>query len=305
MDMQIVINQMAVLFLLLAVGFIVGKVKLLTPDGNKVLSKVVLFVALPCTILNSVFDNEIEISAGETVYFLFLSVLSFLLAFLVAIPIIRLSGGDKANHGLLSYMSVFSNCGFIGLPVVIAIFGTAAAFHVALFNIPFNLLSFTVGIMLISGKGVKFAPKQLLTPTLIVAVLAIPIALTGLRVPYIFSEAIRLTGSVTVPGAMIVIGSTLSYIPLKSVFSEWRIVLATLLRLIIIPVVTWLVLRLFIADDFILGVLVILTAMPIAAQSSMLAIEYKGNERIASSGVFLSTLLCGITVPLIVYLLLM
>jgi hypothetical protein len=304
MDMQVVLNQMAVLFILLAIGFLVGKVKLLTPEGNKVLTKVVLFITLPCIILSSVFDSEIDISAGDTVFFIMMSLLAFAIAFAIAIPLVRLSRGDKANHGLLTYMCVYSNSGFMGFPVIIAIFGASGAFYTALFNIPFNILSFSVGIALIAGKGAKFNPKLLLNPPLIAALLAVPIAFTGFRLPDVFTEAIRLTGSVTTPGAMIVIGSTLSYIPIKNVFSEWRIGMVTLLKLIVIPAVTWLVLRQFITNDLMLGVLVVISGMPTAAQSSMLAIQYDGNERIASSGVFLTTLLCGVTVPLIVYFLL-
>jgi hypothetical protein len=304
MDMQVVLDQMAVLFFLLAIGFIVGKVKLLTPENNRILTKVVLFIALPCTILHSVLANEINISVGDTVFFLMMSLLTFLIAFAVAIPLVRLSRGDKANHGLLNYMCVFSNCGFMGFPVIISIFGASGAFYTALFNIPFNALSFSVGIMLIAGKGAGFNPKLLINPPLIASLLAIPIALTGFETHHIVTESIRLTGSITTPGAMIVIGSTLAYIPLKNVFSEWRIGLVTLLKLIAIPAVTWFVLRNFITNELMLGVLVVISGMPTAAQSSMLAIQYNGNERIASSGVFLTTLLCGVTVPLIVYLLL-
>ena len=324
MEIQVIINQLAVLFIIMAIGFIVGKAKVLTREGSKVLSGIVLFIALPCTILNSVFENEISITVGDTIYFLLMVLLTFLIAFLVSIPIVRLLGGDKANRGLLNFMSVFSNSGFMGFPVVIAIFGVSSAYYVALFNIPFNILVFSLGIFMISRKGKGeggqdpqdeqksqnkpaggFNPKLLINPTLIVALLAIPIALIDIRPPAIITEAIRITGSITTPGGMLVIGSTLSYIPIKTIFSEWRIFPVALIKLIIIPVVTWLVLRQIITNELLLGVLVIISGMPTAAMASMLAIEYDGNELTASAGVFVTTLLCGITVPLIVYLLLM
>jgi len=302
---------MAVLFIMMAVGFTLGKVRMLTPESNKTLTRIVLFVALPCTILSSVFENEISITVGDTVYFLLMTLLLFLIAFLISIPVIYILGGEKANRGLLNFMAVFSNCGFMGFPVVIAIFGVSSAYYVALFNIPFNALVFSLGIYLISGNKKAgggrsidgFNPKLLINPTLIVALLAIPIALFGLRPPLIITEAVRITGGITTPGGMLVIGATLAFVPVKTILAEWRIVPVTLLKLIIIPIITWLVLRQIITNELLLGVLVVISGMPTAAMSSMLAIEYKGNERIASSGVFLSTLLCGITVPLIVYLL--
>jgi len=304
MDIQVILNQMAVLFLLMFVGIALGKLKVLTQESNRTLSKFILFITLPCTKLSSVFENEVSITAGDTVFFLLMSLIFFLIAFLIAVPSIRLLGGDKANRGLLSFMSVFSNSGFMGFPVVIAIFGISAAYYVALFHIPFHLLVFSVGIMMISGKGGKFDLKMLLNPPLIASLVVIPLALTGIRPPQVVTEAIRITGSITSPGAMIVTGSILAYVPLKNVLSEWRIVPATLLKLVVIPIVTWLVLRQIITNELQLGVLVVISGMPAAAMTAMLAVEYDGNERMASAGVFLSTLLCGVTVPLIVFLLL-
>jgi len=306
-----IINRMAVLFIIMAIGFIVGKAKLLTPEGNKSLTRVILFVALPCTILNSVFENESNITANDTIYFLLMTLLTFAIAFAVSIPIVRLLGGDKTHRGLMTFMSVFSNSGFMGFPVVIAIFGVSSAYYIALFNIPFNLIIFTIGVYLIasghsSSEGKKkFNPKLLLNPTLIVASLAIPLALVGFRPPMVVAEAVRITGSMTTPGGMLIIGATLANVPFKTVFSEWRIIPVTLLKLIIVPIVTWFILRQIITNDLMLGVLVVISGMPSAAMASMFAIEYGGNEKTASAGVFLTTLLCGITVPLIVYLFLM
>jgi len=304
MDMQVIINQMIVLFILMAVGFIVGKAKVLTKEGNKTLSKIVLFIALPCTVLSAVFENEAAITIGDTVYFLLFSLLTFLIAFLISIPVIHILGGDKANRGILNLMSVFSNCAFMGFPVVIAIYGISSAYYVALFNIPFNALVFSLGIYMIARKK-GFDPKLMINPVIFAVLLAIPLAITGFRPPAVITEVLRITGSITTPGALLVIGASLAHVPLKSVFSEWRIIPVTLLKLIIIPIITLLVLKQFINNELMLGVLVVVSAMPTAAMASMLAVEYDGNEQIASSGVFITTLLCGITVPLIVYLFLM
>ena len=121
----------------------------------------------------------------------------------------------------------------------------------------------------------------------------------------IIADFLEITGSLTTPGAMLVIGSTLAMVPLKTIFKEWQIIPVTLLKLIIIPLLTWLILRHIIDDQLMLGVLVILAGMPTAAMASMLAIEYDGNEQIASAGVFVTTLLCGASVPLLIYWLLM
>jgi len=314
---------MIVLFILMALGFILGKVKVLTRDGNKMLSRLVLFIALPCTVLSSVFKNESDVTISITVNFLLYVLLAYAIAFAISVPVVFFaSRKKKSDIGMLNFMSVFGNSGFMGFPVVQAIFGVTAAYYVGLFNIPFNILVFSLGIYLISRRstpqdtqapgapdgektGGGFSPKFLLNPVLLAIFLTIPLAVTGVQPPVIVADFFEITGSLTTPGAMLVIGSTLAMVPLKSIFREWQIIPVTLLKLIIIPLLTWLILRLIVDDQLMLGVLVVLAGMPTAAMASMLAIEYKGNEQIASAGVFVTTLLCGVTVPLLVYLLLM
>ena len=301
--MPVIISQMAVLFVLLAVGYTAGKAKTLTSEGAKTLSKVVLFIATPCTILNSVMSGAVRISGGDTLFYLLMAFVVFFIAFLVAIPAARAlcKGPDR---GLYCYMCVFGNVTFMGLPVSYAIFGPVSAFYVALLNIPFMLFSFSVGIYLIAGKNSKFNPMNFLNPSLIAALISIPIAVTGLGFPVILTNAIGIIGNMTTPGAMLVIGATLSKIAFADVFKQWRLYPLTVFKLVVTPVVTWLVLRVFIIDELMLGVLVVLSGMPVAAASAMFALEYGGNEKVASSGVFLSTLLSGATIPLLVFLLL-
>ena len=305
MYMNVIINQMTVLFILMAVGFALGKFKILSPDSNKAITKLILCVALPGTILNSVFENEMTVTINDTFFFLLMSFISMLIAFIIAVPGIRMLGAKKKDRGLLTFMTVFSNSAFMGFPISIAIFGIEAAFYVAIFTFVFNILAFSIGIVMISGKGGKFDPKLLLNPAFVTAIIAVPIALTGATPPTVVGETVRIAGSITTPGAMIVIGSILAYVPFKTIFAEWRIVPVTLIKLIVVPIITWLILRLLITNELQLGVLVVIAGMPVAALASMLAIEYDGNEPMASAGVFLSTLLCVITVPLLVYFLLM
>jgi len=305
MHLSVIINQMGVLFILMAMGFALGKAKVLNQDANKAITKLILCITLPSTILSSVFESDIQITVDEIFFFLLMSLLAIVIAFVIAIPAVRLLGGEKSDRGLFTFMTVFSNCIFMGLPIVIAIFGTIAAFYVSAFSFVWNIIVFSIGIMMISSKGDKFDPKLFLNPAFITALVAVPIALTRVTPPTIIADTARIAGSVTTPGAMIITGSILAYVPIKSIFSEWRIAPVALLKLVIVPLVTWLILRQILTDELQLGVLVVIAGMPVASLASMLAIEYDGNEPLASSGVFLTTVLCGITVPLLVYILLM
>jgi len=305
MEMSIILNQMSVLFILMALGFVLGKCKILTQDGNKILTKVVLFFALPATILSSILHSTLDITLGTILYTLGMSVVTYTLAFIISYPFIRLIGGSKTNRGLYSASIMFGNSAFMGIPVVLAVFGVAGTFLAALHNIMFNLLAFSFGIMMISRKASKFDPRMLFNPILLITVLLIPIAIFDISLPPIITQSISTLGEMTTPAAMLIIGSTLAFIPLKSISAQWRVIPITILKLLVVPVVIWVILRLFITDQLLLGVLVVLSSMPTAVAVSMISIEYDGDEQTASAIVFLTTVLCAITIPAIVFFLLM
>jgi len=305
MDMQVIINQMVVLFILIALGYTGRKTKVLPSETDSVLTKLVLNITLPCTILSSVLDGNLIITGGETAFFMLMVLLALLISMVVAIPASRVICIGKTNHGIYAAVIFMGNVGFMGFPMANAIFGIESTFYVALNLIFFQILSFALGPVLISGKGGKFDLSALRNPALITSLIVIPLALFGVRVPGMIGNAVSLIGSVTIPGSMLIIGFMLGQFSPRDTFSEWRLYIITLLKLIVIPVVTWLVLRLLITDELMLGVLVVLSAMPTAAIVAMFAIEYDGDQRAASGGIFLTTLLSCATVPLIVYLLLM
>ena len=305
MEISVTISQMAVLFIILAVGYGANKLKMMSAESDAILTKLVLNITIPCTILNSVMGGGDGITGGETAYFVLMSLIVYGLFFLIALPATLALRADKADRGLLCFMTVFGNVGFMGIPVIQAVFGGATAFYAALFNIPFNLLAFSVGVIMISGGRSGVNPKKLFNPSIAFIFVAIIILITGFEVPAVIRDVIVLLGGMTTPCAMLIVGSTLAQITFRDVFSEWRLYVVTLLKLIVMPVVTWLVMRLLVTDEIMLGVLVILSGMPSAAITTMIALQHGSNERLASSGVFLATLLSGVTIPLIVWLLLM
>lgn len=304
MDIKLVINQMAVLFILIAAGYLLFKIKLLTTDGVKTLTKLVVNFTTPCMILSSVFGDTSHITGNSILNFLLLSLLAFALFYVVALPSARVLSNKKENRGLYCSMIVFGNVGFMGFPVISSIFGEEYVFYAMLFLIIFTLICFSVGILMISGKGGGVDLKLLINASLICAVIAIIILFTRVRIPAVIVSSIELISKINTPCAMLVVGATLATIPVKAVFNNWRLYPLTLIKMIVIPIIVWLVFKPFAADETLFGLLVVLSGMPIAAIMSMFAIEYGNDERAASSGIFLTTLLSAATIPLIVYLLL-
>ncbi len=305
MSLSVIFSQMAMLFIVVAVGFAANKFNIITADSSKLLSKLVLNIAMPCTILSSVLGGNATASGSDAVVFLLLAFAFFALMFLVSVPIPKLLHAPREDRGLYRFMTVFGNVGFMGFPIITTLFGAGAAFYVTLFNIAFSLLCFSAGILLVSGgHGGKINFRLLINPTMIVSILTVIIFYTKPLVPAIINDTVGLISQLTTPTAMLVIGSTLAVVPFREVFSEWRLYPLTLLKLIAVPVVVFFLLRLVTSDPLTLGVLTVLSAMPVASNATMLSLEYGGNEKLASKGVFITTLISVITIPLIVSLLL-
>lgn len=300
MEISGIISQMAVLFLILAVGYGANKLKILDGDSDKLLTKIVLNLAMPCTILNSVMSGNIEITGTEALFFMIMILLTFAIAFAIVIPAPKLLKVSKKDSGIIRYLIAFGNVGFMGFPVAESIFGVQSAFYVALFNIPFSLLAFSVGIIMVSGKGEKIKPSVFINPSLIASLLALIIFALNIPVPRILAKTAGLLGQITTPAAMLIIGSTLASISVKEVFGQWRLYPISIIKLIVVPLITWLILKIFIADELMLGILTVMAGMPAATSASMLCMEYGGNERLASKGVFITTLFSVVTIPLLV-----
>jgi predicted permease len=303
MNMTSIITQMAILFLILAAGYAANKFRIMTADSNKLLSKLVVNIAMPCTILSSVLSGHVTATGIDAAFFMLLSFGAFALVFILCVPLPGLLRVPKADAGLYRFMVAFGNVGFMGFPVIQAIFGPGAVFYVTLFNIAFSVLCFSVGIIMVSGKGEKVSAKLLVNPTMIVSILTVVIFYTKLQIPAIFTDTIDLVGKMTTPSAMLVIGSTLACMPFREVFNEIRVYPMTAVKLLVVPVLTWLVMRFFVTDHLMLGVLVALSAMPTATNATMLSMEYGGNEQLASKGIFLTTLFSVVTIPLLLLIL--
>ncbi|MBO4832027.1 MAG: AEC family transporter [Oscillospiraceae bacterium] len=305
MDMTNTLNQMGVLFITLIIGYIAHKAGLLSPSSDRILTKVVINIALPCSCLNSVLSGRVTISPNEVLIFVGLALLVVAVPFFVFYYMPNIMGAPRSDHGLYRFMIVFGNCGFMGFPVIQTLFGASAGFYVALFLIPYNLLSYSLGIMLVSGSAVRSVRKLLLNAPFISSVVTVIIYAAGITTaPQVILSTVSSVGGVMSPLAMLVTGSTLAAVPLKEVFTEWRIYPVTFVRLIVCPVAVCLILGLFLKDSTMLGVLTAEAGMPIAVNATMFSLAYGGNETLASKSVFISTLLSIATIPLIALLLL-
>jgi hypothetical protein len=297
-----VINQVLVLFFLIAIGYGARKLRAIDDGAIGHFSSFVLNISLPTLILVSLqrpFSRELLGEAGLTLGLSFMIYgFSFLLAGLYPF-IVPLSRKERGVH---RYALIFSNVGFMGYPVVEAVLGQQALFYLAIYNIPFNFLAFSIGAWLIAREGERsllLSWKTFINPSVIATLLGFLLFLGSVKLPGPLYQTLKMTGDITSPLSMIVIGAILGKMPLRSVLGTWQRYGTTLVRLLVLPAAVGFLLYSagFRGLFFILPTLV--TAMPVAANTSILAEVYGADAESASSLVFISTLFCIITIPLV------
>ncbi|MGM9530512.1 AEC family transporter, partial [Intestinibacter sp.] len=270
---------------------------------NQKLSSFVLNITSPALILYSV-SEPVEGDLNTVLQIFLLSVAVYVVLPFIGIFFARVLRVAKEDRNLYQFMTIFSNIGFMGYPVIQAIFGKEALFFAAICNLVFNIFCFSYGVFLISGAGkVSFDFKKLINPGIIFSIIAVVIYLTKWQMPVIIGETSDLVGSITTPLAMMIIGSSLAEIPIKEVVSDIRIYIYTIIKQIIMPILFWWVLKFIVHDAMVLGVLVVLIAMPVGTIAIMFCNQFGGNTSLASKSIFITTLASVFTIPTLVYLL--
>ena len=306
MNVNALSEQMVLLFVLIFVAYIASKVGLLPKNSNKVIADLVVNITNPATILYAVGTSSHALSNTTVLGILGLTIV------VLGGQMLLGSGYTKAlrlkadTAGVYRFMLVFSNCGFLGYPVLRALYGGEAVFVASMYVLIFQILSFTYGVRQISAGSAasrEFDIKKFCTPMVITSLLALVLYLTNVRFHPMVLETLSLLDRITSPASMLVIGCVLASYPLKTIFGRWHVYLFCVVRLIVIPVIVWAILRLFITDSLILGVMVVLSAMPAATNTVLLTAKYGGDEPTAASGLFLSTLLSLITLPVLLRIL--
>lgn len=299
MDLFYIVNNVIILFILIAIGYVSVSVGILDDTTTFRLSRFLLNVTLPALIVASMqipVTGELISGAEEL---LLASVFYYAIAFLIAWIAPALLRSLPSERGVFRFSIIFANVGFMGFPIVESLLGSEALFYVAIFNLPFNVLIFTLGVVLITGDQRGFDPRLLISPGIFASLLGLAFFLGSVRIPTPFIDVVDILGSMTTPLAMVIVGAILAGFPVRRMIENKRIFLVSGIRLLVIPFVLWAVLRLLLPTPLVVSVAIILAAMPAAANSVLFAGEYGADPGLASQIVFVSTLASVATIPLI------
>lgn len=290
----IVLRQIVIMFLYMAIGGLLFQKGLITKEGSKSLANLLLYAVLPCVVVKSFCVAR----TPERMRGLLVSFLAALGILLLAMAVSHLL--FKKNP-IDDFGAAFSNAGFMGFPLVAAVQGSEAIFYAAGFVALLNALQWTYGQSLISGDPSYRSPKAILkNPLVLSLLLGILIFCFELPVPAIASDLLAALAALNAPLAMVILGVYLAQTDARTLFNDPHLYAVAAARLVLIPLLTILVLKLLPAQyAAITTTLVIVAAAPIGSNVAVYAQKLGKDYAYAVRGVCLSTLLSAITMPLL------
>lgn len=306
MDMSALLTKMVIFVVLMVIGYIGARAKLLNGEFTKAASKLTMNVFMTATILNSVIANPPQLSGGELARVMLACFVSVGFGYLISALVVRLLPFQRERKPLMELLISVTNTMFIGVPVAEPIFGSQAVFYIAMSCIPFNVFLYTYGVwrMNQSGERVKLNWKNMVSVPLIATMAALLIFVLNIPMPGVVKELCSTLSAATMPMSMLVIGSSLGGVSLLDAFKEKNLYFASLMRLVLVPLLTLPVLKLITTDPVLLGAMVIIAGCPSAVMVTVLAIQYGRDAEYTSKGILLETFLSMATMPALVYFLL-
>lgn len=304
-DIWVLLGVMMELSALILLGLVLTKLHLLDEKGSAVLSTLVVHVFNPALIISSVCEGGLQTQGDTVIEAIICGVFLYALLILIAIVVYMRSKALEEEVSICKMIVIFSNTAFVGYPILRALYGDFAVFVFSLMHLPFNILIFTYGRSLLQkGNHQKMTVKDIFSIGTVSSIVALILYFGNISVPVRVADFFGILGDACVPLSMIVIGVSLAHASWKNVLKSKNINMVVFLRLIVLPIlIAWITLPLPITT-FNRELLVISGALPAGSMIVVLAKEYKANDGLASAGVFLTTLLSVVTIPLMLGILL-
>lgn len=320
MSITIVLQQMVIIFLLIGIGMILYRRKMLSGESSKQISGLIINVTNPALLICSALEDGPKVSLRDlgialavyAVIFALLIAVGFLLPYVLRIP--------KNLHYAYQMLTVFGNVSFIGIPLASAVLGSESLIFVSIFNLLFNLLIYTFGISLLQRAAAGQVSESALLPAAetdgetavssgrlkrlvnagtISAAVTILFYLGNFHVPVIISSTLTYAGRATTLLSMLVLGVSVAQMAPKDIFSHPKLYAFTLLRQVLVPIGCVLLMRMFIDNKLILNTMLLMVAVPAANMPLMLAKQMDMDTESISQGIILTTVLSLATVPMV------
>lgn len=295
--------MMVILFIIVIVGYVLCKLGYMGDKFDQKLSAIVIDLTCPALILSSVMGDSLPdrslimplLGVGFITYFI-------LLIFGFLVP--RLITKNRDDQGMIGFALMFANVGFIGYPIVSSIFGPHAIFYAALLNMPNTFFIFTAGVMLVKGEYSirQLNPKVLFSPAMIAAFVAALLVAFNIHTPELIARPVTMVGNITVPAALMVIGSSMARLPIKEIIGSTKVYVSSVIRLVVIPLSLYFLFKVCGVDEVVNDINTVVIAMPVASFGTMFCMKYGRNPALMTEITFITTVFSIITIPLVTML---
>lgn len=294
---HITVNKIMEMFLIMVIGAVTFKTGIADNGTSKRMSSILLNVITPCMIIVSYqmeFDRDLLIGLILT---LGLSVASIFLSILFSRLLIR--SKENSDMAVEKFSIIYSNCGFIGIPIINGLLGAKGIFFMTAYITAFNIMIWSHGILLMKGKTGNFKStlKSFINSSTVAIVIGILFFITGLHLPEVVGNPLSMIGAMNTPVAMLISGMNLAESELLSCLKSPRTYMISAAKLLAIPLIT-LVLLMAVRVDYAIAVTILVaSACPSGATGAMFALQYNKNSQYASKLLAVTTVLSLVTIP--------
>ena len=302
---MLIVKQMIIFFILMLVGVIIRKCGIITKENHSALSSLVVKVGCPAMILSSIDSITSRLANEELLKTLLIVLITIIVLLIFARILPVLLRYDKKYCGVVQNMVIITNTVFMGMPFIVGVYGKEAVIYLTFFVVPLNLLLFTYGVQIIKVDTPQKARKikDVLNPGMIACILTIFLYLFSITLPNILIEPLKILGGLTTPLAMLLIGGALLDLKLKEVFTDKRLLIFIVIKMIIFPTIYLLIFQQFITNAFLLGACFVVVAMPTGNIVAMLSALYNQDTySLTIKEISLTTAISVITLPLVAFL---
>lgn len=301
----ILANQVIVMFLLLATGMLLYKIKMITDEGNRQMAGVVLYVVAPLLILDT-YSMEYDATITKNMLWGFLlSAISITIGILVSYAL--MPGSKKESFPTERFTVIFTNCGFMGIPLAEAVFGAIGVIYCTTYITMFNLFVWTYGLALMRGKSsekrsFKERIKPFLTPTMFCIVIGLLVYFLQIPMPKQLKSAVGYISSMNTPLAMIVSGIYIAQGDLLGALKKGRVYIVSAMKCLVVPFFMIFVLLFLPFDEKLKTTILILSACPSGANGMLFANRFGGDAKTASNVFTVTTIISILCIPFMVVL---
>lgn len=289
--------QMLALLLMIGAGYYVTQKGMLDEHTNNQMSDMIVHIFNPMLVLASAANSVGQISMDAMKLAGLIAVLMFLAFILAGMVLSPLFEKDREQRKIFQLMFVFSNVGFIGIPVISSIFGTEYVVYVSEFMLVYTLVFYTYGIALMDGRFSKESLRAMINPGTVSGILAMAVIIFSIQLPEFLKTAVTYLGNVTSPMALVAVGFALAQSDRKKIFGQPRLYLFSVVKLFVLPLALLPLLRMAVPDKELQAVCMVMFGMPVGNMPLILGNQRGLDVSSCSAAIILSTVLCVLTVP--------